>query len=134
MAVFDPGTTGLDTRIYLAVHGHTTLGLRLKVVTQDHKRLSVSLSATPHILAASDRYRFSPTSWQKLVQYIALNLDTLLAYWEERLTTPALMQRLHRLEVTLYIRPHNMRTLAAPVCMPYRQVRDIECLNLVWSE
>ena len=98
LAVFDPASTGLDTRIYVAVCGHAKIGPRLKVVTQDGKRLSVSLSATPDILAAPDRYIFSTASWQKVVQYIQLNLEVLLAYWHEAIDTHALVQQLRRLE------------------------------------
>ena len=98
LAVFDPASTGLDTRIYADVRGHANIGSRLKVVTQDGKRLSVLLSATPDILAAPDRYTFSPVSWQKVVQYIQLNLEILMAYWHEAINTHALVQQLRRLE------------------------------------
>ena len=98
MAVFDPASTGLDTRIYVAVRGHARLLPRLSVTTPAGTRLSVSLSATPAILTATDRSPFSPVSWQKIVQYITLNLSTLLAFWYGLLDKSALVRRLRRLE------------------------------------
>src|SRR5262245_9118617 len=94
----DPAATGLDTRIAVAVRAYVALAPRLTVVTQDGKRLVVSLSATPQILAAPDRYTFRQASWEKVVKYIRLNLATLLVYWYEMIDAHTLVRRLHRLE------------------------------------
>ncbi len=95
--VLDPASTGLDTRIAVAVRAYVALAPRLTVVTEDGKRLAVSLSATPQMLAAPDRYTLRQASWEKVVQYIRLNLATLLVYWYGMIDTPTLVRRLHRL-------------------------------------
>jgi hypothetical protein len=82
----------------VAVRGHAQLTPRLNVVTPAGTRLSVSLSPTPEMLAVSHRETLSPASWQKLVQYITLNLPTLLAFWYGLLEKSALVKRLQRLE------------------------------------
>jgi len=97
MANFDPDDTGLDTRIWISVKGHARHGPRLKVVTEDKKLLSISLSLKPEIVAAPARYRLAATSLHKVEAFIRLNLDTLLAYWHDEITTPALVARLVRL-------------------------------------
>jgi hypothetical protein len=97
MANFDPDDTGLDTRIWISVKGHARHGPRLKVVTDDKKLLSVSLSQEPTVMAAPARYRFSAGSLRKVEAYIQLNLDTLLAYWHEDISTPELVRRLRPL-------------------------------------
>jgi hypothetical protein len=98
MANFDPGDTGLDTRIWISVKGHARHGPRLKVVTDDKKLLSVSLTPAPHVVAAPARYRLAQASLHKVEAFIRLNLDTLLQYWHEDISTPALVARLRRLE------------------------------------
>ena len=98
MANFDPDDTGLDTRIWISVKGHARHGPRLKVVTEDKKLLSVSLTRTPAIVAAPARYRLAQASLHKVEAFIRLNLDALLAYWHEDISTPALVERLRRLE------------------------------------
>jgi hypothetical protein len=97
MANFDPISTGLATRIWLSPKGHARHGPRLKVVTEDHKLLSVTLSPTPTVLAAPARYRLAAASLRKVEDYIRLNLDVLLAYWHDEIDTATLVARLQRL-------------------------------------
>ena len=97
MAPFAPVHTGLDTRIWLSVKGHARQGPRLKVVTEDQKLLSVTLSPTPEVIAAPARYRLRPESLHKVEAFVRLNLETLLAYWQEDISTPTLVHRLQSL-------------------------------------
>lgn len=97
MANLDPHTTGLDTRIWVSPKGHARHGPRLKVVTEDHKLVSITLSATPTMLAAPAHYRLSAASVRKVERYIAHNLDTLLAYWHDEIDTGDLVRRLRPL-------------------------------------
>lgn len=99
MANLYPDTTGLPMTVWVSPRGNARHDVRIKVNMTRGNQMSITNTAlvgvrpTPRIIAG----QLSPEDAQAVFQWITLNLDALVAYWEGRTDTARLIQALQRL-------------------------------------
>jgi hypothetical protein len=91
-----PRMTGLPMTIWASPRGRARHGVRIKV-NPTHGRqmvirdaISVAIRPAPRVVAG----RLSPADRQAVFQWIALNEQALVDYWEFRIDTDEFLQRL----------------------------------------
>jgi hypothetical protein len=110
MANLFPRTTGLPMTVWVSPRGNARHDVRVKVNMAHGNQMTVSNTAvvgvrpTPHIIAG----QLSPDDQRAVLEWISLNADALVAYWEGRIDTVQLGQALRR------IPSGNLSTPSAP--------------------
>ena len=96
MANLFPRTTGLPMTVWVSPRGNARHDVRIKVNTTHGNQMNIANTAVvgvrpaPHVVAG----RLVPDDERAVFQWISLNADALIAYWEGRIDTIELGQRL----------------------------------------
>ena len=96
MANLFPQTTGLPMIVWVSYRGRARHDVRVKAQITHGSRVNpsnmavVGVRPVPRLVAG----RLSPADQQLVFQWVALNTDVLVAYWEGQIDTSALVQRL----------------------------------------
>jgi hypothetical protein len=100
MANLFPGTTGLPMTVWVSPRGNACHDVRIKVNMTHGNQMNIANTAVvgvrpaPHIIEG----RLAPDDDERAVfQWISLNADALVAYWEGRIDTIQLGRRLQLL-------------------------------------
>jgi hypothetical protein len=99
MANLFPRTTGLPVTVWVSPRGNACHDVRVKVNMTDRNQMTISNTAvvgvrpTPQVITG----QFSPSDEQAIFEWLALNADALVEYWEGRVDTIQLGQALKRL-------------------------------------
>jgi hypothetical protein len=99
MANLFPRTTGLPMTVWVSPRGNACHDVRVKVNMTDRNQMTISNTAvvgvrpTPQVITG----QFSPSDEQAIFEWLALNADALVEYWEGRVDTIQLGQALKRL-------------------------------------
>jgi hypothetical protein len=99
MANLFPRTTGLPMTVWVSPRGNARHDFRVKVNMTPGNQMTVSNTAvagvrpTPHIIAG----QLSPDDQRAVLEWVPLNADALVAYWEGRIDTVQLGQALKRI-------------------------------------
>ena len=102
MANLHPDTTGLPMTVWVSPRGNSRHDVRVKVNMSHGNQMSIANTAvvgvrpTPRVIAG----RLSPADTQPLFQWIALNTDVLVAYWDGQIDTARMIQGLKPLPPT----------------------------------
>ena len=100
MANLRPATTGLPMVIWVSERGNARHDVRIKVSAihgshiQPTNLATVAVRPTPHLVVGQ---ALSPTDQQVVFRWVALNETALVDYWEGRIDTAELLQRLQGL-------------------------------------
>jgi len=96
MANLFPQTTGLPMVVWVRFCGRARHDVRVKVQTSHGSRVSpsnmsvVGVRPVPRLIAG----RLSPADQQLVFDWVSLNTDVLVAYWNGQIDTAAFVQRL----------------------------------------
>jgi hypothetical protein len=96
MANLYPSTTGLPMTVWLSPRGNADHDVRVRVNRTDGDQLDIANTAdvavrpTPCVIAG----QLSPAGAQEVFQWISLNTNALVAYWEGQIDTAELCQML----------------------------------------
>jgi D-alanyl-D-alanine carboxypeptidase len=96
MANLYPDTTGLPMTVWVSPRGNARPDVRVKVNMTHGNQTNIANSAvvgvrpTPRVIAG----QLSPADTQAVFQWIALNTDVLVAYWEGQIDTARMIQGL----------------------------------------
>ena len=96
MANLFPRTTGLPMTVWVSPRGNARHDVRVKVNMTHGNQMTVSNTAVvgvrpaPHLIAG----QLSPDDRQAVFEWVALNADALVEYWEGRIDTIQLGQAL----------------------------------------
>jgi len=99
MANLFPRTTGLPMTVWVSPRGNACHDVRVKVNMTDRNQMTILNTAvvgvrpTPQVITG----QFSPSDEQAIFEWLALNADALVEYWEGRVDTIQLGQALKRL-------------------------------------
>jgi hypothetical protein len=99
MANLRPADTGLPMVVWVSERGGARHDARVKVSRSHGDRAdwfntaSVAVRPQPHVAAG----QLSPADLQVVAEWVRLNEVVILEYWEGRIFTIELLQRLHRL-------------------------------------
>jgi hypothetical protein len=89
MANLYPRETGLPMTVWVSPRGNARHDVRVKVNIIHGNQMNISNTAvvgvrpTPRVIAG----RLTPSDAQAVFQWVTLNTDTLVAYWEGRIGT-----------------------------------------------
>ena len=93
MANLYPDTTGLPMTVWVSPRGTARHDVRVKVNMTHGNQMNIANTAvvgvrpTPRVIAG----QLSPTDAQEVCQWVSLNADALVAYWEGRIDTARLI-------------------------------------------
>jgi hypothetical protein len=96
MANLYPDTTGLPMTVWVSPRGKARHDVRIKVnmAHGDHMDIAntavIAVRPAPRVLAG----HLSPADAQAVYQWVALNSDALIAYWDGQIDTARLIYRL----------------------------------------
>jgi hypothetical protein len=96
MANLYPSTTGLPMTVWVSPRGNADHDVRVRVNRTDGDQLDIANTAdvavrpTPCVIAG----QLSPAGAQEVFQWISLNTNALVAYWEGQIDTAELCQML----------------------------------------
>ena len=96
MANLYPDTTGLPMTVWVSPRGTARHDVRVKVNMTHGNQMNIANTAvvgvrpTPRVIAG----QLSPTDAQEVYQWVSLNADALVAYWEGRIDTARLIHAL----------------------------------------
>jgi hypothetical protein len=99
MANLFPRTTGLPMTVWVSPRGNARHDVRVKVNMTHGDQMNIANTAvvgvrpTPHVIAG----QLPPDDRRMIFEWVALNVDALVAYWEGRIDTIELGQRLTRI-------------------------------------
>ena len=99
MANLFPRTTGLPMTVWVSPRGNARHDVRVKVNMTRGNQMTVSHTAVvgvrpaPHLIAG----QLSPDDLQAVFDWLSLNANALVEYWEGRIDTIQLSQALQRL-------------------------------------
>jgi hypothetical protein len=99
MANLPPRLTGLPMVVWVSERGNAPHDVRVKVCRVHGERMqwnntaSVAVRPTPHLAAG----QLSPADLALVSDWIRLNEQVVLDYWEDRIFTDELIARLQRL-------------------------------------
>jgi hypothetical protein len=102
MTNLSPRMTGLPMAVWVSPRGNARHDVRIKVnVTHGNKMniedtAVVAVRPAPRVLAG----RLSSEDRRAVVDWIRLNYDAIIGYWEEQLDTGQLLERLKTLPTT----------------------------------
>jgi hypothetical protein len=99
MANLFPADTGLPMVIWASEHGHARHDVRIKVNQSHGTRMLPGNLATMAVRPAPRLVtgQLSAIDLQLVSQWIALNEQALIDYWEYRISTPEFVRRLQKL-------------------------------------
>ena len=99
MANLYPRTTGLPMTVWVGPRGHARHDVRIKVNLTHGNQMNIDNTAVvgvrpaPHLVAGR-----LPSDDERLVfEWVRLNVDTIIAYWDGNLDTAELIQNLRPL-------------------------------------
>ena len=96
MANLFPSTTGLPMTVWVSPRGNARHDVRVKVNMTHGNQMNVANTAVvgvrpaPHVIAG----RLAPEDERAVLQWVALNADALVEYWDGQIDTIQLGQRL----------------------------------------
>jgi hypothetical protein len=96
MANLYPDTTGLPMTVWVSPRGNARHDVRVKVNTTHGNQMNIAnttlvgVRPTPHVIAG----QLSPADVQAVFQWVALNTDALVAYWDGLIDTARMIQAL----------------------------------------
>ena len=96
MANLYPETTGLPMTVWVSPRGNARHDVRVKVNMTHGNQMDIANTAvvgvrpTPRVIAG----RLSPGDTQAVFQWVALNTDVLVGYWEGQIDTARMIQGL----------------------------------------
>jgi hypothetical protein len=96
MANLFPRTTGLPMTVWVSPHGSARHDVRVEVNLSHGDQMSpantaiVGVRSSPRVIAG----RLSPDDRRAVFEWVSLNTAALVAYWEGRIDTIELVQRL----------------------------------------
>jgi hypothetical protein len=99
MANLFPRTTGLPMTVWVSPRGNARHDLRVKVNMTHGNQTNVANTAVvgvrpvPHLIAG----RLTPDDERAVFQWLSMNTAALIAYWDGRIDTIELGERLQRL-------------------------------------
>lgn len=99
MANLFPRTTGLPMTVWVSPRGNARHDVRVKVNMTHGDQMNIAntavigVRAAPHIIAG----QLSSSDEQAVLEWVALNADSLVEYWEGRIDTIQLGQLLKRI-------------------------------------
>ena len=99
MANLSPALTGLPMVIWVSERGRARHDVRIKVHMAHGRQMSIGNTATvavrptPRLIAG----QLTPADMQSVREWIQLNETALVDYWDGRIYTDELIQRLQRL-------------------------------------
>ena len=102
MANLYPDTTGLPMTVWVSPRGDARHDVRVKVNMAHGNQMSiantavVSVRPTPRVIAG----QLSPANAPAVFQWVALNTDVLVAYWDGQIDTARVTQGLKPLPLT----------------------------------
>jgi hypothetical protein len=102
MANLYPDTTGLPMTVWVSPRGNARHDVRVKVNVTHGNQMSIANAAvvgvrpTPRVIAG----QLSPADTQAVFQWVALNTDVLVAYWEGQIDTARMIRGLKPLSPT----------------------------------
>lgn len=97
-----PDTTGLPMTVWVSPRGASRQDVRVKVNTMHGNHMNVANTAvvgvrpTPRVIAG----QLSPTDAQAVFEWVVLNRDTLVEYWDGRIDTARMIRGLKALPST----------------------------------
>ena len=98
MANLYPATTGLPMTVWVSPRGAARYNIRIKVNVTHGNRMTIANTAivavgpVPRVVTG----QLLPTDERSVFAWVTLNEDALVAYWEGRIDTAGLVQRLRR--------------------------------------
>jgi hypothetical protein len=99
MANLYPDTTGLPMTVWVSPRGNARHDVRVNVTMTHGNQMNIANTAvvgvrpTPRAIAG----RLSPADTQPVFQWVVLNTDVLVAYWEGQIDTARMIRGLKRL-------------------------------------
>ena len=96
MANLFPATTGLPMTVWVSPRGNARHDVRVKVNMTHGNQMNaantavVGLRPVPHVIAG----RLSPEDERAVIQWVSLNTDALVSYWDGQIDTIQLGQLL----------------------------------------
>jgi hypothetical protein len=96
MANLYPDTTGLPMTVWVSPRGNARHDVRVKVNMTHGNQMSIGNTAVvavrpaPHVIAG----QLSPEDAAAVAEWITLNADVLIAYWEGRIDTAGMIRAL----------------------------------------
>jgi hypothetical protein len=99
MANLYPDTTGLPMTVWVSPRGNTRHDVRIKVNMTHGEQMNISNTAVvgvrpaPRVITG----QLSAADAQAVVQWIELNAETLVAYWDGRIDTARMIHQLKSL-------------------------------------
>ena len=99
MANLYPGTTGLPMTVWVSPRGNAQHDVRVKVNMTHGNQMNIANTAVvgvrpaPRIVAG----QLSPADAQAVFQWVSLNADALVEYWEGRIDTARMIHALQPL-------------------------------------
>jgi hypothetical protein len=99
MANLYPDTTGLPMTIWVSPRGNARHDVRVKVNMTHGEQMNIANTAivgvrpTPRVITG----QLSPADAQAVVQWIELNTEALVAYWDGRIDTARMIHQLKSL-------------------------------------
>src|SRR3954452_11655838 len=100
--IFTPRMTALPMSVWVSPRGNARHDVRIKVNMTHGRQMSidntavVALRPVPRVVAG----RLSPDDRRLVYDWIGLNYEVILAYWNEEIETDELIDRLKRLPNT----------------------------------
>jgi hypothetical protein len=91
-----PDTTGLPMTVWVSPRGNARHDVRIKVNMAHGNQMNIANTAvvairpTPRVITG----RLSPTDAQLVFQWLVMNTDALVAYWEGRIDTARMIMAL----------------------------------------
>jgi hypothetical protein len=102
MANLYPDTTGLPMTVWVSPRGDARHDVRVKVNMAHGNQMSianttvVSVRPTPRVIAG----QLSPANAPAVFQWVVLNTDVLVAYWDGQIDAARMIQQLKPLPLT----------------------------------
>ena len=96
MANLYPDTTGLPMTVWVSPRGNAPHDVRVKVNMTPGNQMNIANTAvvgvppTPRVIAG----QLSPADTPAVFQWVALNTDVLVAYWDGQIVTARMIQGL----------------------------------------
>ena len=102
MANLYPGTTGLPMPVWVSPRGTARHDVWIKVKMTHGDQMNISNTAVVGVRPAPRLIsgRLSPADTQSLFQWLTLNADALVAYWDGRIDTARMVRALKALPAT----------------------------------
>jgi hypothetical protein len=99
MSSYRKRTTGVDNTIFISPKGNTRHAARLKVAIDPPDSINPRSETATVAIYSGELIdgKMSPALLEQIRQFIDINRDTLLDYWEYKISTDDMEQRLKRI-------------------------------------